>query len=110
MLSREPGDLNTQTSTDPPVGADVDGTTQDLVGWHGRLLSRWKCMWPSPWNGRRQLPDEAGRDQVLPGDMKDLMNRVTEAKAAEANLIARREETAAMRSQANTVQLLWGLG
>jgi hypothetical protein len=39
--------------------------------------------------------------------MKDLMNRVTEAKkAAEANLIARREETAAMRSQANTARLL----
>ncbi len=47
------------------------------------------------------------RDIVLPGDMKDLMNRVTEAKAAaEANLIARREETAAMRSQANTAKLL----
>ena len=34
-------------------------------------------------------------------------NKVTEAKkAAEANLIARREETAAMRSQANTAKLL----
>ena len=41
------------------------------------------------------------RDVILPGDMKDLMNKVTEAKkAAEANLISRREETAAMRSQA----------
>jgi hypothetical protein len=41
--------------------------------------------------------------------MKDLMNKVTEAKkAAEANLIVRREETAAMRSQANTVKLLDG--
>ncbi len=39
--------------------------------------------------------------------MKDLMNRVTEAKkVAEANLIARREETAAIRSQANTAKLL----
>ncbi len=47
------------------------------------------------------------RDAILPGDMKDLMNKVTEAKkAAEANLIARREETAAMRSQANTAKLL----
>lgn len=35
------------------------------------------------------------------------MNKVTEAKkAAEANLIFRREETAAMRSQANTAKLL----
>jgi len=47
------------------------------------------------------------RDLILPGEMKDLMNRVTEAKkSAEANLIARREETAAMRSQANTAKLL----
>ena len=37
------------------------------------------------------------------------MNKVTEAKkAAEANLIARREETAAMRSQANTAKVLEG--
>jgi regulator of protease activity HflC (stomatin/prohibitin superfamily) len=47
------------------------------------------------------------RDLILPGDMKDLMNKVTEAKkAAEANLIVRREETAAMRSQVNTARLL----
>jgi regulator of protease activity HflC (stomatin/prohibitin superfamily) len=47
------------------------------------------------------------RDVILPGDMKDLMNKVTEAKkAAEANLISRREEVAAMRSQANTAKLL----
>jgi len=47
------------------------------------------------------------RDVILPGEMKDLLNKVMEAKkAAEANLIARREETAAMRSQANTAKLL----
>ena len=47
------------------------------------------------------------RDVILPGDMKELMNRVTEArKAAEANLVTRREETAALRSQANTAKLL----
>ncbi len=47
------------------------------------------------------------RDVILPGDMKDLMNKVIEAqKAADANLITRREETAAMRSQANTAKLL----
>lgn len=47
------------------------------------------------------------RDVILPGDMKELMNKVTEArKAAEANLISRREETAAIRSQANTARLL----
>jgi len=47
------------------------------------------------------------RDIILPGDMKELLNKVTEAKkAAEASVITRREETAAMRSQANTAKLL----
>ena len=47
------------------------------------------------------------RDIILPGEMKELLNRVTEAKkAAEASVITRREETAAMRSQANTAKLL----
>lgn len=46
------------------------------------------------------------RDVILPGEMKDILNRVTEArKAAEASLITRREETAAMRSQANTARI-----
>lgn len=47
------------------------------------------------------------RDIILPGDMKDLMNKVIEAqKASEANGIKRREETAAMRSQMNTAKLM----
>jgi regulator of protease activity HflC (stomatin/prohibitin superfamily) len=47
------------------------------------------------------------RDVILPGEMKELMNKVIEAqKAAEAALITRREETAAMRSQANTARLM----
>lgn len=46
------------------------------------------------------------RDVILPGEMKDLMNKVTEAKkAAEAALITRREETAAIRMQANTAKI-----
>jgi regulator of protease activity HflC (stomatin/prohibitin superfamily) len=46
------------------------------------------------------------RDIILPGEMKTILNRVTEAKkAAEADLITRREETAAMRSQANTARI-----
>lgn len=46
------------------------------------------------------------RDLILPGEMKTLLNRVTEArKAAEAALITRREETAAIRSQANTARI-----
>jgi regulator of protease activity HflC (stomatin/prohibitin superfamily) len=46
------------------------------------------------------------RDLILPGEMKAILNRVTEAKkTAEADLITRREETAAMRSQANTARI-----
>lgn len=49
------------------------------------------------------------RDIIIPGDMKVLLNKVVESKkAAEANLITRREETAAMRSQANTARMLAG--
>ncbi len=47
------------------------------------------------------------RDIILPGDMRVLLNQVVAAqKEAEANLIKRREETAAARSQANTAKLL----
>lgn len=47
------------------------------------------------------------RDVILPGDMRELLNRVIEAeKEAEANVIRRREETSAARSQANTAKLL----
>lgn len=47
------------------------------------------------------------RDVILPGDMKTILNQViTAQKEAEANLIRRREETAAARSQANTARLL----
>ena len=47
------------------------------------------------------------RDLILPGDMREILNRVTEArKAAEAALVTRREETAAMRSQANTARIV----
>lgn len=43
----------------------------------------------------------------IPGEMKTILNQVIEAeKAAQANLIKRREETAAARSQANTAKLL----
>jgi regulator of protease activity HflC (stomatin/prohibitin superfamily) len=47
------------------------------------------------------------KDVVLPGEMKALLNRVIEAeKEAAANVILRREETAATRSLANTARLM----
>jgi regulator of protease activity HflC (stomatin/prohibitin superfamily) len=44
---------------------------------------------------------------ILPGEMKEILNRVVEAeKVAQANLIKRREETAATRSLLNTARLM----
>ncbi len=75
-------------------------------------------IWPRNWKRSvRQRVAALGlevisvgiRDVILPGDMKDLMNKVTEAKkAAEANLIVRREVTVAMVSEVNTAKVLEG--
>lgn len=49
------------------------------------------------------------KDIILPGEMKTILNQVVEAeKAAEANLIRRREETAATRSLHNTAKVMEG--
>jgi regulator of protease activity HflC (stomatin/prohibitin superfamily) len=52
--------------------------------------------------------DGAGvKDIVLPGEMKTILAQVVEAqKAAEANVIRRREETAATRSLLNTAKVM----
>lgn len=47
------------------------------------------------------------KDVILPGDMREILNRVVTAeKEAQANLIRRREETAATRSLLNTAKLM----
>ena len=47
------------------------------------------------------------KDIILPGEMKTILNQVVEAeKAAQANLVRRREETAATRSLHNTAKML----
>jgi regulator of protease activity HflC (stomatin/prohibitin superfamily) len=49
------------------------------------------------------------KDIVLPGEMKTILARVVEAqKTAEANVIRRREETAATRSLLNTAKVMEG--
>jgi regulator of protease activity HflC (stomatin/prohibitin superfamily) len=54
-----------------------------------------------------RVEDLGVKDVVLPGEMKILLNRVIEAeKAAAANVISRREETAATRSLVNTARLM----
>ncbi|MDH5355006.1 MAG: slipin family protein [Gammaproteobacteria bacterium] len=47
------------------------------------------------------------KDVILPGEMKVILNQVVEAeKVAQANVIKRREETAATRSLLNTAKLM----
>ncbi len=54
-----------------------------------------------------QVGDVGVKDIILPGEMKTLLNQVVEAeKVAQANLIRRREETAATRSLANTAKMM----
>jgi len=47
------------------------------------------------------------KDVILPGEMKEILNSVVQAeKAAQANVIRRREESNAMRSALNTAKLI----
>ncbi|WP_461326817.1 SPFH domain-containing protein [Bradyrhizobium barranii] len=47
------------------------------------------------------------KDVILPGEIRELVNKVVEAeRVAKANLIRRQEETAATRSLLNTVRLM----
>lgn len=56
-----------------------------------------------------QLEGVGVKDIVLPGEMKTILAKVVEAgKAAEANVIRRREETAATRSLLNTAKVMEG--
>ena len=53
------------------------------------------------------LRSVGAKDVILPGEMKTILNQVVEAeKVAQANLIRRREETAATRSLLNTARLM----
>jgi regulator of protease activity HflC (stomatin/prohibitin superfamily) len=56
-----------------------------------------------------QLDGVGVKDIVLPGEMKTILAQVVEAeKAAQANVIRRREETAATRSLLNTAKVMEG--
>jgi regulator of protease activity HflC (stomatin/prohibitin superfamily) len=47
------------------------------------------------------------KDIILPGDIKTILSKVVEAeKAAQANVVRRREETAATRSMLNTARVM----
>ena len=53
------------------------------------------------------IGDIGVKDVILPGDVRELLNKVVEAeRVAKANLIRRQEETAATRSLLNTSRLM----
>ena len=54
-----------------------------------------------------KLISAGARDIILPGEVREIMNRVLLAeKQAQANIIQRREETASTRSLMNTAKLM----
>ena len=54
-----------------------------------------------------EVTDLGVKDVILPGEIRDLVNKVVEAdRMAKANLICRQEETAATRSLLNTARLM----
>jgi regulator of protease activity HflC (stomatin/prohibitin superfamily) len=54
-----------------------------------------------------EILDAGVKDIILPGDVKEIMNRVLVAqKQAQANVITRREETASTRSMLNTAKIM----
>ncbi|MFV0368133.1 MAG: slipin family protein [Hyphomicrobiaceae bacterium] len=54
-----------------------------------------------------QVKEIGVKDVILPGDVRELLNKVVEAeRVAKANLIRRQEETAATRSLLNTSRLM----
>lgn len=54
-----------------------------------------------------RIGDISVKDVILPGDMREILNKVVLAeKEAEANVIRRREETAATRSLLNTAKVM----
>jgi regulator of protease activity HflC (stomatin/prohibitin superfamily) len=54
-----------------------------------------------------EVVDIALKNVILPGEMRDILNKlVTATKEAEANVIRRREETNATRSLLNTAKVM----
>ena len=54
-----------------------------------------------------ELSNVGVKDVILPGEMKEILNQVVEAeKVSQANVIKRREETAATRSLLNNAKLM----
>jgi regulator of protease activity HflC (stomatin/prohibitin superfamily) len=89
--------------------AHVSGATLDelLEGRDGMTRALEEDVVPKARRFGVRVERVGVKDIVLPGEMKTLLNRVIEAeKEAAANVILRREETAATRSLANTARVM----
>ena len=89
--------------------AAVSGRTlEELLGDKGGLDDEISAQVAARLEGQGVAVRSVGvKDVILPGEMKTILNQVVEAeKRAQANLIQRREETAATRSLLNTARLM----
>jgi regulator of protease activity HflC (stomatin/prohibitin superfamily) len=89
--------------------AAVSGRTlEELLGDKGGLDDEISATVAARLEGQGVAVKSVGvKDVILPGEMKTILNQVVEAeKRAQANLIQRREETAATRSLLNTARLM----
>ncbi len=86
------------------TGRELDGLLAERESLGTELRDRAKALLPPL---GISLEVVAIKDVILPGEIKELLNRVTLArKEAEALAIKRREETAQTRQLANTARLL----
>jgi regulator of protease activity HflC (stomatin/prohibitin superfamily) len=83
-------------------------TLDELLGDKGAFDREISAIVASKLEGNGVVVRSVGvKDVILPGEMKAILNQVVEAeKIAQANLIRRREETAATRSLLNTARLM----
>ncbi|MEX1994252.1 MAG: slipin family protein [Steroidobacteraceae bacterium] len=89
-------------------GAVGGRTLDELLGDKGALDREISAVVAERLQGLGIVVKSVGvKDVILPGEMKVILNQVVEAeKRAQANLIHRREETAATRSLLNTARLM----
>lgn len=86
------------------AAVDLDGLSQARAELSDQLLARARVALPPV---GLALAEVWVKDLILPGEVKDVVHRVTLArKEAEALAIKRREEVAATRQLANTAKLL----
>ncbi len=83
-------------------------TLDDILSARDRLDGELRAFVATRTDALGVAIEELGvKDVILPGEIRELINKVVEAeRTAKANLIRRQEETAATRSLANTAKLM----